>query len=635
MFSALFLKALRQQRALVAAGIGTGALFALGLRLVIGGANGPGPIETEVGIGSALPRVLLLGVWPFWALLAVSQAFTGDREAGTEPFLLDRPVPPRRLFTARLLAAFAAWTTVAGATYGLAWILARAVYEVPIRDGPDLIRVGLALSGVAASGTLLAAAVGASSLVAVLLGLMLGLPALAAAALFLRAFPVLFESVGWISLWPIALAVLAGPAAAWLGLTRGEPAGRGRVGRIVRVMGVAMLAIAALFVAITPGLIRTAMGGSKHWRRMELAPGSRSAVLSHYHRSMWVVDPVRGVPLRFIPPRSRFLGWRSDGAMFAVATSATRLGSQTKHERITIYGADGGLVAPEITLERDEELIPGVEDWVLWVGDELFFMTEPDAEARVLWRAQPGKEQGRLAAARLPARTRPLQVTADGMLYLFTDWRHVGRDKPAGWPYPSGEVDPIRFDPRSGRLERLDAIPVRQLYSGLAPSGRYWLVDDGQRGAARIVVRDLTSGREQVHEFDGTDVREWEWLAEDRLAIVVGRADRDSSLILTGPGGGGTREELVPWAINPSMTGRPQASPDGELLLIEDHDSGNARIFRPADSRWTTVPPPPELRSKHPLTWTWAGAKTLVVPGAQGPLLIDVDAPERVRTIAF
>ncbi len=610
MFRALLGKALKQQRALVAAGIGTGALFALGLALTIGGVYGSGPVSAETAIGSALPLILGLGVWPLWALLAFSQAFTADRASGTESFLLDRPVPPRRLFAARCGAALTAWSAVAAATLGLAWFLARAVYGVSTESWPLLVATGGLLSALAACGTLLAAALGAVSLAAALLGLMLGLGALAAAVQLLRSQLVLFEAIGWFSLWPIALGVLSFPLAAWVAFTRGEPGGRGRAQRAALVTGVALLVIAGVLVAVTPSLIRLAMGGAPSTWQVEFAPGGRSAVLNGW-RHLWVVDPDSGSARRFIPPWSHFLGWREDGTMFAVATRATRLGGESRRERIAFYDAEGRRAAPDIAFARDEIQLFGIGTGGLWAGDEIFFVTAEDSEQGALWRARPGETRGRVAAAHLPPLTRPLQVTRDGMLYLVSYRRREHRGK-ATQPALEADAELLRFDPGTGKLARLGTIPRgRVLHSGLAPSGRYWLVDDGGREAARIVVRNLATGDELEHRFEGEAVLEWEWLADDRLAVMVEQRGV-ARLLLAGPGGG-SQEELGSWP---------------------------ARPIHLADARWTEIPPPRGLKveataERAPVLWSWAGAKTLVVPGAQGPLLIDVDAPERVRTIAF
>ena len=635
MFRTLLGKELRQQRAIVAAGVGAGLLFALLLSLAIGGLYGSRPVGAEDAIGSALPLVLALGIWPLWALLAFSQAFTGDRAAGTEPFLLDRPVPPRQLFVARLLSALAGWGAVAAATFALVWFLARAVYRIPAHGALEVAAVGLGLSGLAACGALLAAALGAVALAAALLGLLLGLAALAVAFQLFRAFPVLFEAIGWFTLWPAVLLVLAYPLVAWFAFTRGEPAGRGRTRRAVTVLALAVALIAALFVAATPALIRAGYGGAAGYSQVEFAPGGAGAVINAW-RYLFVVDPATGALRRFIPPWSSYLGWRADGGMFAVATRATRLGGESRRERIAFYDAGGERAAPDVALGRDDVQIFGLgHSGGLWVGDELFFLTASEGEDASLWRVRPGETTGRLASARLPPLTRPLSASADGMLYLVS-YRMREHDARGGQSGLSDDAQLMRFDTRAGKLTPQGPISRgRILYAGLAPSGRYWLVDAGDQKRARLVVRTLATGEEIEHPLDGSALLEWEWLTDDRLALVVEREGR-AHLLLTGPGGSGAQEELGAWPGRPAW-GWVQASPDGSMLLVRDHATRRARVLRLADRSWTEIDAPAGAAkaadTSAPVQWRWAGERTLAVPGATGPLLVDVDAPSQARAI--
>jgi hypothetical protein len=521
-------------------------------------------------------------------------------------------------------------------TLALAWFLARFVHDVSMHEWAVLVQVGLGLSALAACGTLLAAALGAVALAAALLGLLLGLGVLALTFQLLRAHPVLFEAVGWFSLWPVVLLVLAYPLAAWFAFTRGEPAGRGRARRAALVLGLSVLIIAVLFVGVTPALIRLGLGGTRESWEVELAPGGNGAVLNAW-RCLWVVDSATGNPRRFIPPWSSFLGWRADGAMFAVATRATRLGGDSPRERIAFFDAEGRRAAPDIELERDEIQVFGLGFMEgLWVGDELFFVTAESADEGALWRAKPGEARGRLVVARLPALTRPLRTTADGMIYLVS-YRLLAHGERRPPRHVDDTAELLRFNPRIGKLERLGPVPRgRSLFSGIAPSGRYALVDVGDDGDARFVVRDLATDERVEHTIEGSRVIEWEWLAHDRLALAVEREGR-AHLVLTGPGGGGAHEDLESWPARPAW-GWLQASPDGSMLLVRDHATRRARVLQLADGRWTAfeVPAGAAATAKNesaPARWSWAGERTLVIPGAKGPLLVDVDAPSRLRAI--
>src|SRR5512139_2948104 len=102
MLRALVWKEWRQLRALRWAGLALGLVlpvaFLAGAEaakrgLLFGriGENASATIFLEV-----FPVTIALALWPLMALLLVSQAFAGDRAAGVEAFLLDRPVPRSR-----------------------------------------------------------------------------------------------------------------------------------------------------------------------------------------------------------------------------------------------------------------------------------------------------------------------------------------------------------------------------------------------------------------------------------------------------------------------------------------------------------------------------------------------------------
>ena len=66
---------------------------------------GRGYSSNEV-LMEALPLALVFGLWPLLALLMTSQSFSGDRSAGTESFLLERPVERSSVWLARTIASF-------------------------------------------------------------------------------------------------------------------------------------------------------------------------------------------------------------------------------------------------------------------------------------------------------------------------------------------------------------------------------------------------------------------------------------------------------------------------------------------------------------------------------------------------
>ena len=111
MFRALLIKEWKQLRTLRWVGLCLGALLPPFLLVVAEAAKrGRLPFgqisdySVEQLLTTALP-FLAAGLWGLLALLFTAQSFAGDRAAGTETFLLERPVPRNRVWWARLVAA--------------------------------------------------------------------------------------------------------------------------------------------------------------------------------------------------------------------------------------------------------------------------------------------------------------------------------------------------------------------------------------------------------------------------------------------------------------------------------------------------------------------------------------------------
>ena len=111
MFRALWIKEWSQLRTLRWVGFGLGALLPLFALVGASAArDGSGVLGRVAGFSSRDLLVLVVpplisGLWGLLALLIAGQAFLGDCAQGTEQFLLQRPVPRRRIWQARLLAA--------------------------------------------------------------------------------------------------------------------------------------------------------------------------------------------------------------------------------------------------------------------------------------------------------------------------------------------------------------------------------------------------------------------------------------------------------------------------------------------------------------------------------------------------
>src|SRR5512139_3211919 len=129
MLRALVWKEWRQLRALRWAGIALGAVLPVAF---LAGAEAAkrGMLFGQVGENASatiflevLPMTVALAVWPLMALLLVSQAFAGDRAAGVEGFLLDRPVPRTRTWLSRMLASAGSTLVVAAGTGAIVALL--------------------------------------------------------------------------------------------------------------------------------------------------------------------------------------------------------------------------------------------------------------------------------------------------------------------------------------------------------------------------------------------------------------------------------------------------------------------------------------------------------------------------------
>jgi ABC-type transport system involved in multi-copper enzyme maturation permease subunit len=143
MFRALAWKEWRQLALVRWGGIALGALlpiaFSAGAELAQRGLLPTGSVKSYAPrdlMFELLPAALALGVWPLIGLMSAASAFAGDRAAGTETFLLERPVPRASVWRARLLASVltlvvvivvttafaAAAAAIAGAPPGIGWL---------------------------------------------------------------------------------------------------------------------------------------------------------------------------------------------------------------------------------------------------------------------------------------------------------------------------------------------------------------------------------------------------------------------------------------------------------------------------------------------------------------------------------
>lgn len=527
MLRALLWKEWRELRLLRLAGLALGLVlplaFLLGAEAFRRGLSPfgkGGGYSNEDLFYSILPGALALALWPLLALLTVAQAFCGDRASGREAFLLERPVGRGRVFVARLLASFGSVLVIVVGTAAIGGTIARLTAGPP-HDSTfvtQMLLLGLALSLVAVLSGLGAASLLQSPMAAVLLALLLaGIPFLLGTQLA-GLFPLAALGnvpVGLVLPW---LLLPAYALAGWLGLCRGEPAGRGRLGRsigtIAGALGVVLLAFPiAAFASVRLGApFRWIAASPRTQAAVVLAGGSTGRG--------WIVDLPSGRRTRFLPPPVQYALWSSDGSRVAVLTSSGPLGSWAD-SRIEVYDSKGDPVGAPIPVPEELYLAE-----TIWAGSDLVAIASSRARkedsTKLLFFHVPN---GTLASRDLPGHGWDhwlLGPATDGALYLAsvtgaaTQLRHVDVE------HRSVEPAPVMSDASAGRG------------GGISPSGRYWLRVDRGEGIRKARVVDLETGS----QIPGPGIhRRGVWLAEDRLAWVEHTPEK-ARLLVARPGEG-------------------------------------------------------------------------------------------------
>ena len=611
MFRAVLRKELRQQQPVTGAGLVVAVLVGVGLLLASRGAFRGGSISAADAFREAFPTALMWVLWPLWGVLAAIQAFASDRAAGTEAFVLERPLPLRRLFLARLLAAAIALLEFAAGSLLVLWFFAGPVGGVALLPASDHLRTlawaGLPAGFAALVSGLLAAALGLPPLAAILAGAILLLVAALTGFAILARLPFLVLSVAWFALWPAAALVLGYFAAAWRMLTRGEPAGRGRLARGAVTLAAVAAAAAIIFVATAPALIRAGSPKNAGWF-YRLPPVANGAAAIDMENAVRLVDTRTAMTLRFVPPPSRMLGWSPDGRVLAVATQATQLGGIGDTAQILWLDPAGREVGRPTRFPYSHELWFSVEG--AWGRDELFVRDG----TRRLFRARPGDATARLVD-QLGVQEFFGGVTCDGTLLLWT--RHT----PPGTRDADERFDLVRLDPDTGaRAQETSA--SGDLYSftaGLSGDGRFVQLPAPERADA-VRLRDLERHEDLVITIPGAKLARPSW-SGSRLFV---RDDGAEAVRLY---------ELTPRA-EPRLLGewdagtRFRVSPLGDSALIFYHGDRPTYLRHFDGGRDVELPVPLGARADEDLAeWGWAAPGTLYLDGEEALYLVDAREP--------
>jgi hypothetical protein len=611
MFRAIVAKELRQQQTVVVAGIIVSALVGLGLLLAARGAFRSGSIAPADAFREVFPMALLFVLWPLWGVLAAIQAFASDRAAGTEAFLLERPVPPRRLFLARLLAAAIGVLEFALGSLLVLWLFAGPVAAVALLPASEHLRLlawaGLPAALAALVSGLLAAALGLPPLAAILAGAILLLVAGLAGFAILARLPFLVLSVAWFALWPAAALVLGYFASAWRMLTRGEPAGRGRLARGAVTLAAVAAAAAAVFVATAPALIRAGTPTNGGWF-YRLPPVANGAAAIEMENAVRLVDTRTARILRFVPPPSRMLGWSPDGRVLAVATQATWLGGIGDDAQILWLDPAGRDIARPTRFPYSHELWFSVEG--AWGRDELFVRDG----TRRLFEVRPGDAAPRLVDE-LGAQDFFGGVTFDGTLLLWS------RRTPPGTPGADQRFDLVRMDPDTGARAR-ETSASGDWYAftaGLSGDGRFTVLPVAER-AEEVRLRDLERHEDLVIRVPGAKLTRPLWHGS---RLFVRDARRNATRLY----------EIVPrngprlmgeWAAGASLS----VSPLGDSALVFDDGDRPTYLRRFADGRDIELSAPSGDRADADWReWGWAAPGTLYFDGEQALYLVDARDP--------
>lgn len=634
MFRALVGKEWRQLRLLRGAGAGFGLLLPP-LLLALAGASDRGWLLAPATHTSAatvvqevLPLTLALALWPLLALMVASQALVADRAAGTDAFLLDRPVPRSRVWLARVLAACGTTLAIVTSHVAIWWLIVRLLGQPATFDETAALGRMLLQGGVATVVAMLAGiAAGAfvrTPIQAVLLGLVLASVPVAIGALFVGGWFWGYRLQGMPIGAGIPVILLIGyVAGSFVMECRGEPAGRGRMLRGAVLLVAAFIAMPLFQAASAPLVLRwDARLGLGNSTIIPAPSGGVALVLNNWQRAAWLIDTESHQKLRFFGPPVYGAAWSEDGSQWALLHGAGVAGRHLRELRIEVLDPSGARLRDAIVCGECREWW---DDEVYWVEERIVLPGFKDGEECVLIVDPATGERRPVQIPRPVSRWTLLGPPAAGGL-------HVLRVLPSS---DSAGAD-ATTRPAPGRvLHRLD-VPSASLGPGvdvpsvgydffvhraLSPSGRRWIVRPAS-GDERIRMLDLTTGEAVVLPAGSAT-----WLTGDRLAWVAA-VDPGSFDLYVGHPGAERRVRSLP--------GRPwlwlEPSPDRERLLIfsrtgtEKAEDNDLRfwVYEPEEDGLYEMPAVQDL-------WfgavQWAGPDKLAFLEQGSLALVDVGDP--------
>jgi ABC-type transport system involved in multi-copper enzyme maturation permease subunit len=578
----------------------------------------------------ALPGSYALVLWPLASLLMATQCFAGDRSAGTETFLLERPVPRWKFWIPRLLASVCSALSIAAVSVALwaACIPLSGGLRAQEWKGPQSVFItGLVIIAVTticgmASGSLIAspllAILGSAVFIALPAGLSVGLAAVFPhATLAGMPIPALAP---WL-LVPFYFVV------SYVASCVGEPAGRGRAGRGLGALGLGVLAALFVFMSFVQALQRWE-SGNPLGSLMPSPRGDRALVSYGFGaEGVWLMDTKAAKILGYYPRPCYEAIWRKDGGMFAILTSSGPLGSEGRL-RISFFDRDGTPTATPWYASSDE-----VTFRLAWNGGWVVFsrMSYPKASLDFF---EPGK--GVTGSVEVPFETTSWAYVGSlwdgsaGIVKLLPGEKE-GRSAPGQEPVRKA-YGLYRVSPSNGTIDPTPLIVEKGFLlrsQSLSPSGRWWKRDRPRAEPQEMV--DLETGQVVPATKGGwpdDPVRFWLQEEGDATGLVE---DRSS----------GTRT-LRSWSHAQVQLRR---SPDNRFLLVgampfPNPQQGEERwIYEIETGSWESLSVPRELidmaHDPHEsYDASWAGPETLAWTTSQALAFEDLDAPGKLRYVS-
>jgi hypothetical protein len=508
---------------------------------------------------SAMP-MLLVGLWGLLALLMTAQSFAGDRSAGTEQFLLERPVPRSKVWGARLLASLASALVVyvGHVTY---WALLSSAVADPTGGQWRTALFALAVIGPAILGVAFVAGIAAATLLpvpmpAVLLGLVLAFGPAVLASMLGGLFPLAAMwgvPLGLVLPWLLLVAYLL---ASYRMHCRGEPAGRGRLRRGLSVLVASLIVVPLLFLVLAPIAIRagsTRLG----WVDLAIPRGGDVRTVSLINRTWptnagWLLDVEQGKRLRFLPPPTYETAWSDNGDRVAVAHAAGLLGQITSRIKIDFFAADGSRAGESLELG---ESVTWVKE-LRWHGEKLLAvvaenLTQPTSSIVIM-----DPRDGGARTVALPVHVTHCELVGPddtGEIYVF---KRAEAGPPPRFVLRRLDVANARLDAEP-LLEEREEFPA---YVGkwISPSGRYWLRHTSLKLGTGVRIADLDT--DQVTEHPEC----WRaaWLAGDRYACL--EVEQETVRVTAGRPGE-PRAEIISRQHARIVF---EVSPDGRRILV-------------------------------------------------------------------